>query len=61
MRVIYSHQPFLPPVFLMFIFNVYLFIYFLFTATPAAYGSSWARGQMGAAAAAYTTGTPNLS
>ena len=33
-----------------------LYIYFyLFMATPVAYGSSWARGLMGAAAMAPTT------
>ena len=31
--------------------NVDSFFSFLFMATPAAYGSSWARGQTGAAAA----------
>ena len=37
---------------------VFLFTYFyffLFTGTPAAYGSSPARGQIGAAAAAHAT------
>ena len=29
-------------------------------AAPAVYGNSWARGQIGAAAAAFTTATPDL-
>ena len=33
------------------------FFFFLFTATPIAHGSFWARGQIGAAAAGYATGT----
>ena len=32
-------------------------LYFLFTATPVVYGSSQARGQIGAEAAGYTTAT----
>ena len=43
------------------IYPFHLFIYFLifclFTATPAAYGSSQARGRTGAVAAAYTAAT----
>ena len=35
-----------------------LFLFFFFRATLLAYGSSWARGQIGAAAA---TATPDLS
>ena len=37
------------------------FLFFIFTATPVAYGSSQARGRIGAAAAAYTivTATPD--
>ena len=31
--------------------------FFLFTAAPAPYGSSWARGQIGAASEAYATAT----
>ena len=30
---------------------IYIYTYFLFGATPAAYGSSWARDQIRAAAA----------
>ena len=37
--------------------DIHLLIYFLFTAVPVAYGSSWASGQIGAAAAAYVTAT----
>ena len=32
-------------------------IFFLFTATPVAYGSSWARGQIKAAAVSYAIAT----
>ena len=42
-------------VFSLYLF-IYLFIYFV-RATPAAYGSSQARGQIGVAAAHYTTAT----
>ena len=38
----------------------FLFFFFLFTATPVAYGSSQARGQIGAAAEAYVTVTATL-
>ena len=39
-----------------------LFLFFLLTAAPAAYGSSQARGRMGAASVIYTTAmaTPDL-
>ena len=46
----FSHPFGLPLRFLFYLF-VYLFIYLLFRATPAAYVSSQARGQFGAAAA----------
>ena len=36
-----------------------LFMYFLFIATPLAYGSSWARGQICAAAVSYATACSN--
>ena len=35
--------------------------FFLFMAAPAAYGHSWAMGRIGAAAAAYSTATLELS
>ena len=37
-----------------------IFFFFLFKATPVAYGSSLARGQVRIAAVAYTTGTVTL-
>ena len=42
---------------------IYLFIYLLFRATPVAYGSSWARGQIRAAAAGlcHSTAMPDPS
>ena len=45
-----------------FLFVLFFFC-FLFTATPAAYGSSWAVGQIGGAHAGHTTSTatPDLS
>ena len=33
------------------------YFFFLFTATPSAYGSSWTRGQIGTAAEANATAT----
>ena len=36
---------------IFFYFSFFCFLIFNFMATPAAYGSSWARGQIGAAAA----------
>ena len=38
-------------------YAIQITFFFFFTATPAAYGSSWASGQVGAAAGAYTTAT----
>ena len=41
--------------------QIWLFILiFIFMAAPAAYGSTQARGQIGAAAGAYTTATATL-
>ena len=46
----------------VFFFVLFCFVlFFLFTAPPMAYGSSWARGPMGAAAKAYATAIPDLS
>ena len=46
-----------------FFFLGYVFIFFYFTALPAAYGSSWARGEIRLQLPAYTTATttPDLS
>ena len=40
--------------------QIFFFSFFLFMATPEAYGSSQARGQIGAAAVAYATATAIL-
>ena len=47
----------------IFIFYIIKNFVFLFTVTPAAYGSSWARVQIGAAPEAYATtmAAPDLS
>ena len=37
--------------------DYHIFFSFLFMATPAAYGSSWARGRIRAAMEAYATAT----
>ena len=43
----------------LFFFLCFL-IYFLFSATPAAYGNSWAEGRIRAASGPYATATATL-
>ena len=40
--------------------RIHIFFFFLFTATAMAYGNSWARDQIGAAAEMYITATAML-
>ena len=49
-----------PPFILFYYLFIYLFIFCLFRAAPAAYGGSQARNRIGAAAATYTTATATL-
>ena len=45
---------------LYFVIVIIIIIYVFYTATPAAYGSSWARGGIRAVAEVYTTAAPTL-
>ena len=58
----HSHHPatFFPSQMLM-CFTYSFFFFFLFTTAPAAYGSSWARGQIEAAAAGLCQSLSNAS
>ena len=43
--------------YLGFVFYFYLFMYFIFMATPMAYENAWARGRIGVIPATCTTAT----